>query len=248
MLGGVFYLIRAATAPLSRRSFFSPSFHKMFVLSYFVVLIAITSAIVADGTTLRPQVGQNTLGAVIFFCYILAALYLTGHLIFNIIRLFSYNNKVSDNAGKHADNSIESSSKKGAVLKRKQEDRNGERTSRRGWAIWFSGLAMASFAVLSWNMLNFLISSYIEWARRHAVPVSLRLTDVYEIEQFLSSIWSWATDSNLFRTFAEDLLADAQTWKHAQLALLYSYAWNIWMSMLGMSKLITMAGKTEWYD
>jgi len=211
----------------------------MFFLSYFVASCTPTAATSTGAITPRSQVSRNTLGAVVFFCYIFAALFFTGYLVIDIIRVFQKCSTRRHQADKQAAESTErwdeNKAVRAAISLKTQQNGSEDCSSRRAWAAWFSALAIASFTILSWNMLKFLITSYIEWADQRAVcPYALQVVDLYEIRQFVSSIWFWATESNLFQTFAEDLLVDPRNWKQVQMALLYTYVWNVWMSTLGM--------------
>jgi len=110
-----------------------------------------------------------------------------------------------------------------------------DRRTTQGLRVLLPALALASFSVTSWNMLNFLIVSYCQWAAAHSVPVAFNVGSLLRTGPKSLHIWQWSTGSNLFEWFAEDLLTDDKTWTYVRLALLYSYVWNVWMSFIGKS-------------
>lgn len=179
----------------------------------------------------QPRVGDNTLGALIFFGYILAALYLTSCLLLNIARCYSSLDERPDRTKDYK--AKEGQDGEEHVVKDSQ-DHSWVRqdAKRRGWAYYFAGLALCSFSLLSWNMLNFLIVSYIKWAQSYVDLVDLDWNNLWN-GGWSAAVWQWATNSNLFRTFAEDLICHPHTWVYVQFALLYSYAWNLWMGTIG---------------
>lgn len=118
--------------------------------------------------------------------------------------------------------------------KRASADASDRRTTQ-GLRVLLPALALASFSVLSWNMLNFLIVSYCQWAAAHGFPIAFNAGSVLRTGPKSLHIWQWSTGSNLFESFAEDLLTDDRTWTYVRLALLYSYMWNAWMSFIGKS-------------
>lgn len=165
--------------------------------------------------------GENVLGAILFFSYILAALYFTVYIVLTIFRVPARHQappKLS--YGKNSSGDGEDA------------DRPGRARHHEASRICCS-LALISFAVLSWNMLNFLIVSYSKWALSRECPTTFSLRSFDKIRHGLQCIWRWATGSNLFQTFAEDLVRDSGQWKVVRAALVYSYTWNSWMSALG---------------
>ena len=165
----------------------------------------------------QPATGENIVGAIVFFTYIFAALAFTGFIVTDILYL-------SGQRKQDAPNLRKSSRKRDAKI---------SRGVRRTIVPLCALTAFISFSVLSWNMLLFLVESYKTWAARRSLPLIVPRYDALGIRTQAWFIWSWATDSSLFQQFAEDLLLDPATWENARVALLYSYAWNLWMSMAG---------------
>lgn len=190
-------------------------------------LLTLSSAVVSlsysDTSPSRIGSGENTLGAILFFSYIIAALCFTIYIVLSISRPHGQNQLSSDSShGRHS-----------------SHDRKGSRQTHqlrhRGAYQAFCTLAFISFVTLSWNMLSFLVVSYLGWASAHCVSTAPNLKSRDDIRSYLHHIWMWATSSRLFQTFAEDLISNPVQWKTVRAALIYSYTWNSWMSALGKS-------------
>lgn len=181
-------------------------------------------AITATSSLASPtdiQLGHNTTGAILFFSYVFAALYFTSCIVLSISHL-------STRCPVPSKPSYEESSRY-----RRKPPRKGEWVWHHGAFATFCALSLASFTVLSWNMLNFLIVSYLGWSAKHGVSIASPVLGLSQFLQWVQSVWSWATGSNLFQTFAEDLISNPTQWKLVRAALVYSYTWNSWMSTLG---------------
>lgn len=150
------------------------------------------------------DVGENIVGAIIFFAYIVAALALTSIIVADIF-LTRSNQEPAPNA-KHI--------------------------SRRPASLYWTA-ALVSFSVLSWNMLSFLLVSYSRWAEEHQMITSGFYTSPTKFLEQAWYVWVWATSSSLFETFAENLLLDVRTWRRTMLTLTYHYVCNMYMSMIG---------------
>lgn len=226
--------LAAVTHPIESVQVFLPHSCTMKPLYSHGALLSLPVLSLGAHTSTVPQAGKNTLGATIFFAYILAALYLTGYLVLNIVRHFSTTavnlDQVRFPVGQPRKNHDGEKTIK-ENFDRHPASQNGKRKT---WAKYFAGLALISFTLLSYNMLSFLVVSYLMWAESYADYMRINLSSVHP-GQWASSIWKWATNSNLFRTFAEDLIQQPQAWFVVQLALLYSYTWNIWMGTIGKS-------------
>lgn len=192
---------------------------------------SIASATTDDPT--QPQLGENVAGALIFFSYIAAALVFTGLIVADIARRAKGN--VIGNFQRTARNWNTESAARARKETRRATANDSGRKVRQGLRMLFPALALVSFSVLSWNMLSFLIVSYSEWAKAQDVPITLSASTFLRVRSQSLHIWQWSTGSNLFESFAEDLLKDDKTWTYVRLALLYSYVWNVWMSSIGTS-------------
>ncbi|KAM0722049.1 hypothetical protein Q7P37_002975 [Cladosporium fusiforme] len=89
--------------------------------------------------------------------------------------------------------------------------RNVSKKSNAGRIILFSALALLSFATLSNNMLEVLISSFKKWSAGR---------DPAQLEDLPLAIWNWSITSSLFRDFGEAIVADSARFLWAQSALL----------------------------
>jgi hypothetical protein len=88
----------------------------------------------------------------------------------------------------------------------------------------YAFLASVSFAILSYNMLNFLIQSLTVWARtQNLLGRRLGLWDL----RF------WMLETNLFETFAKELVNTRPSAFWTQAALLATWFWNVWMACKG---------------
>lgn len=177
--------------------------------------------------TVQIKTGPNVLGALIFFGYIIAALVLTWRIFSNIVALMMRKSTETERVGKWDGGNWSSSQKRALSTKRRKEKERSK-----GWR-YFPVAASVSFAVLSWNMLMFLVNSYMTWTTKKELPLADDLRTLHGIAFQLQQIWAWSTHTTLFQTFAEFLLSSPETWKRIRLVLLYSYGLNMWMSFLG---------------
>ncbi|KAF2438169.1 hypothetical protein P171DRAFT_424267 [Karstenula rhodostoma CBS 690.94] len=85
----------------------------------------------------------------------------------------------------------------------------------------YAFLASISFAILSYNMLNFLIQSLTVWARTQNL-LGRRVS--------LLGLRYWMLETNLFETFAQELVSKRPNAFWTQAALLETWFWNVWMA------------------
>ena len=152
---------------------------------------------------------HNLVGAIIFFSYIVAALGLTGIILYDMYSLYG---KARPAAG-----------------------RPQELTLRLLTGIL---LASISFATLSYFMLSFLILSYTEWSQQYNIALPLSLIGQNPIlgsnsDRTTLYIWRWATSSTLFQDFAETIISPPSHYFWTQKALAYSFLWNCYMADKG---------------
>lgn len=86
--------------------------------------------------------------------------------------------------------------------------------------------AALTFATLSYNMLSFLINSYVSW----------RAGRVFDVDWvFYLSFDKWMLQSSLFDDFAHQLIGTGQDWTAIWtiLSLLWTGAVNVWMALAG---------------
>lgn len=140
----------------------------------------------------------NYLGTTLFLSYILLALYFT----------FSIST------------SLYAQYKRLSSLKIKEDVKNARTRHIKIYAF----LASVSFAILSYNMLNFLIQSLTVWARTQNL-LGRRVS--------LVGLRYWMLETNLFGTFARELVGEKPSAFWTQAALLQTWFWNIWMAYKG---------------
>lgn len=158
---------------------------------------------------MTEEENKNTLGAIIFFTYIIAALVLTCVLL-NDLNLPSAS---STRPRRHASQST----------KRRQHGATNQESTR-PWL--FAALSATSFAALSYHMLNFLLESYRVWSTTKLMDFKVRPRH----------IWTWSTESRLFREFGEVICNDPRRFWWTRSALVYSFGWNLYMSIEGTSQ------------
>lgn len=89
----------------------------------------------------------------------------------------------------------------------------------------YAFLASISFATLSYHMLMFLITHYLRWSGEKSRDMASVPTEKLRI---------WMLDSTLFQDFARDLVKDAPNAVWAQVAILATWFWNIWIAQKGI--------------
>lgn len=152
---------------------------------------------VASPTTDAPQsqVGENVAGALIFFSYIAAALIFIGLIVGAIGR------RANENVIRKSEVTAQSCDGRrlGNARQNIKHSTTVGRKARADVRIIFPGLALASFSLLSWNMLNFLLTSYLQWTDVHGIPATFDVATLSQIRRHLLYIWQWSTSANLVR-------------------------------------------------
>jgi hypothetical protein len=95
----------------------------------------------------------------------------------------------------------------------------------------YTFLASISFATLSYHMLFFLITHYLEWSgdkNRSWSAVSGE------------KLKKWMIESTLFQDFASELVQNVPNAVWTQLAILATWFWNLWMARKGTSHWISI--------
>ncbi len=132
----------------------------------------------------RPETSiHNLSGVIIFTAYVASALFLTALIAYNLIT--AYNALPSSYLShKHGRSPISSHIQV------------------------FLALTVLSFSVLSYHMLNFLIESYIFWAKVWGVQLPLSVfghNGLFGRGGVQLHVWQWLTGSTLFLDFAEEI-------------------------------------------
>jgi hypothetical protein len=95
----------------------------------------------------------------------------------------------------------------------------------------YAGLASISFAMLSFNMLNFLLIKYSNWSGGEARM--LRSWEGISRDAFV--LKQWMLNSTLFESFARELVDDGPSTVWMQLSILGTWFWGVWMGGKGKS-------------
>ncbi|EUC48579.1 hypothetical protein COCMIDRAFT_34062 [Bipolaris oryzae ATCC 44560] len=144
---------------------------------------------------------NNYIGTTLFLSYIVAALYATFAITWSLYSQYAaiFNRPTS----------------------KKDERLDAARTARSRHIKIYAFLASLSFATLSYNMLMFLITHFLEWSAKK----SQRPSDV-TIEQ----LKRWMLESTLFQDFAQDLVKNAPNAAWTEAAILATWFWNIYIA------------------
>lgn len=155
---------------------------------------------------------NNYIGATIFLSYIVAALYATFAITWS---LFSQYTSIFN-----------------ASTSKKDEKLDVARTARARHIKIYAFLASLSFASISYHMLMFLITQYLEWSGTK----TRSLSDV-NIDQFKR----WMLGSPLFQDFAQDLVKTAPNAVWTQASILAIWFWTIYVAQKGEMNHMTWA-------
>ncbi|XP_014558003.1 hypothetical protein COCVIDRAFT_95853 [Bipolaris victoriae FI3] len=144
---------------------------------------------------------NNYIGTTLFLSYIVAALYATFAITWSLYSQYAaiFNRPTS----------------------KKDEKLDAARTARVRHIKIYAFLASLSFATLSYNMLMFLITHFLDWSAKRSQNPS----DV-TIEQ----LKRWMLESTLFQDFAQDLVKNAPNAAWTEAAILATWFWNIYMA------------------
>ncbi|KAI4622486.1 uncharacterized protein J4E87_006428 [Alternaria ethzedia] len=144
------------------------------------------------------------IGTTIFLSYIVAALYATIKISYSLYSQYSAIFNTSSPS--------------------KNEKLNAAKAARARHIKIYAFLASISFAMLSYHMLMFLITHYLEWSGDKSRSFSNVSAD---------QVKRWMLESTLFQDFAQDLVKDAPNAVWTQAAILATWFWKIYMAQKG---------------
>jgi hypothetical protein len=153
---------------------------------------------------------NSYIGATIFLFYIVAALYATCAITYSLYTQYTTIFHIPTS--------------------NKDEKLNAAKVGRVRHIKIYAFLASVSFATLSYNMLMFLITHYLDWTGGK----NRSLSDVSG-----DKLKRWMLESTLFQEFAKDLVKDAPNAVWTQAAILATWFWNIWMGQKGIHGIVT---------
>lgn len=158
---------------------------------------------------------SNYIGSSLFLSYIVAALYLSSSISYSLYKQYTsvFHSHPSSPPSKFKQN--------GAG---KVETRN----ARVRHIKIYTALALISFLSISWHMLGFLITSFLDWSNGPNRNVFAVLSD-----NGFNKLKRWMLETSLFNDFAVQLVGDGESTIWTQLAVLTTWAWNVWMGGKG---------------
>jgi hypothetical protein len=165
---------------------------------------------------------NNYIGSTLFLSYIVAALYLTSTIAYSLysqyVAVFHINPTSSPKDFKLAP----SKSRSGTV-----ETRNARARHIKIYTV----LALVSFSSISYHMLGFLITSFLDWDNSSTRNVFAVLGN-----NAFNKLERWMLETSLFNDFAVQLVGDGESAVWTQLAILATWGWNLWIGAKGTSQ------------
>jgi hypothetical protein len=161
---------------------------------------------------------NNYIGSTFFLSYIVAALYLTSTIAYSL-----YSQYVA------FFNTHATSSPKDFKLKA-SDGKVETRNARARHVKIYSVLALVSFTSISYHMLGFLITSFLDWNNSSTRNVFAVLGS-----NAFDKLKRWMLETSLFNDFAVQLVGDGESAVWTQLAILATWGWNLWMGSKGTS-------------
>ncbi|KZM20649.1 uncharacterized protein EKO05_0010605 [Ascochyta rabiei] len=158
---------------------------------------------------------NNYIGSALFLSYIIAALCLTSTIGYSLYTQYTnvFHSHPSSPPSKFRQN--------GAG---KVETRSARARHIKIYTI----LALVSFASISWHMLGFLITSFLDWNNSSTRSIVAVLGN-----NAFDKLRRWMLETGLFNDFAVQLVGDGESAVWAQLAILATWFWNLWMAGKG---------------
>ena len=159
---------------------------------------------------------NNYIGSTFFLSYIVIALYLTSTIGYSLYTQYTsaFHSHPSSPPSKFKQN--------GAG---KVETRNARAQHIKIYTV----LALISFTSISWHMLGFLITSFLDWNNSSTRNVFAVLGN-----NAFHKLKRWMLETSLFNDFAIQLVNDGESAIWTQLAILATWGWNLWISGKGM--------------
>lgn len=161
---------------------------------------------------------NNYIGSSIFLSYIVVALYLTSTVGYSLYARYIavFHSHPSSPPSKFKQNG------KGKVE---------TRSARKRHVKIYTFLALISFVSISWHMLGFLITSFLDWSNSGTRNVFAVLAN-----NAVSKLKRWMLETSLFNDFATQLVADGESAVWTQLAILATWFWNLFLASKGKSR------------
>lgn len=158
---------------------------------------------------------NNSIGSAIFLSYIVVALYLTSTLGYSLFTQYF--------AVFHSHPSSPPSK-----FKQNGEGKVETRSARKRHVKIYGVLALISFVSISWHMLGFLITSFLNWRNSGT-------RNIFEVlgNNAFDKLKKWMLETSLFNDFAVQLVADGESAVWTQGAILATWFWNLFLASKG---------------
>ena len=154
---------------------------------------------------------NNYIGSTLFLSYIVVALYLTSTTAYSL-----YSQYIS------VFYSLPSSP--ASRFKRNDVGEDQRRNARARHIKIYTAFALISFTSISWHMLGFLITSFLDWNN----SLTRNIFDAVGNNMF-DKLKRWMLETSLFNDFAVQLVGDGESAVWSQLAILTTWSWNLWI-------------------
>ncbi|KAJ8108797.1 hypothetical protein OPT61_g7917 [Boeremia exigua] len=158
---------------------------------------------------------QNYVGSTFFLTYIVVALYLTTVLTYSLYKqytsvIYAHPSSPPSKFRQNGDGKVET------------------RNARVRHIKIYTVLALISFTSISWHMLGFLITSFLDWNGSSTRNILAALSS-----DVLDKLKRWMMETTLFNDFAIQLVADGESAVWTQLSILATWGWNLWLGQKG---------------
>ncbi|KAF3042691.1 hypothetical protein E8E12_007677 [Didymella heteroderae] len=158
---------------------------------------------------------NNYIGSTIFLSYILVALYLTSTIGYRLYTQYAavFNLHPSSPPSR---------------FKQNGQGKVETRSARKRHVKIYTALALISFTSISWHMLGFLITSFLDWSDSGTRNVFAVLGS-----NASNQLKRWMLETSLFSDFAVQLVADGESAVWTQFAILATWGWNLVLASKG---------------
>lgn len=165
---------------------------------------------------------SNYIGTTLFLSYIVAALLLTSTISYSLYSQYTIITFSKDPSSR--------------VRNSRQDVKGRLDAARAQQIIIFAILALISFTSISYHMLGFLITSFLDWNNGSTTRNVLSVLSSDAVRR-------WMLETSLFNDFALELVGDAESVLWTQLAIVATWLWNLWIAGKGTFRTSIMKSK-----
>lgn len=173
---------------------------------------------------------RNYIGSILFLSYIVVALCLTSIISYSLYAQYTslfYSHRSSPPSR----------------FRQNGAGRVETRNARARHIKLYTTLALISFTSTSWHMLGFLITSFLDWNGDSTRNVLVALSN-----NAWPNLKHWMLETGLFNDFALQLVSDGESAVWAQLAILATWGWNLWLAYKGELQCCVIFSSFTEYD